>query len=94
MVIVADALTDCRPSVGEQQPSAGFVLRTSDRATMTLSHPVNTRRESRPTLSLRARLDADRRPWRVILVVLAAAAVAAWTFGFLAGLLVIWFGPR
>jgi hypothetical protein len=29
-----------------------------------------------------------------ILVALAAAAVGAWTIGFIAGLIVIWFGSR
>jgi hypothetical protein len=29
-----------------------------------------------------------------ILVVIAAAGVGAWTIGYLAGLLVVWFGSR
>jgi anti-sigma-K factor RskA len=61
---------------------------------MTWFQPVDWRRETRPARYVRTRVDADRRPWRVIVVALAAAGVAAWGIGFLSGLLVMWFGSR
>lgn len=61
---------------------------------MISSQSVDRRREFRLARYVRMRLEAAEWPWRTILIGVAAAAIGAWTIGFLAGLLVIWFGSR